>query len=369
MRSRFRNALKIVEAPRVVRIWDQARTFHLELLSSLAPSELLYRTKNYSFSEELAAGANAKQVGVLRTLWMIAFGKHDVVELNEPTMFKIWPILLAYTSMHRIRRLFDRNAPKAVVYAIDNLSLVDSMSATFHISPRLVRYVLAPFFRYLFSTFDRVAFGSAGAKTAYLDMLGDFPRRTETEVIVQISNPCSCVVVPQRRGHVVFVGSLEPRKGVLELMRSWETVERMDGNATLTLVGKGELEGAVRDWASGRDRVSVLIDPPRPVIHRTYREAELVVLLSQRVSRWREQIGLPILEGLGHGCRIITTDESGISQWLEEHGHVVLGGGAADSDVAGAITEILRESRSSDSVLADLPIAHGRVAADRWLTR
>jgi hypothetical protein len=42
------------------------------------------------------------------------------------------------------------------------------------------------------------------------------------------------------------------------------------------------------------------------------------------VRGWREQLGLPILEGLSHGSRIVTASETGLAPDLSRDGHFVI---------------------------------------------
>ena len=91
------------------------------------------------------------------------------------------------------------------------------------------------------------------------------------------------------------------------------------------------------------------------------------VLLSQPTPTWREQVGLPVVEGLAHGCTVVTTTETGLAGWLAAHGHEVLPPGAPDGEVAAAVDRALGRRRPAGDVLADLPAADGRLAADRWM--
>ena len=92
-------------------------------------------------------------------------------------------------------------------------------------------------------------------------------------------------------------------------------------DATLTLLGKGALEQEARALSVAEPSVAVEVDPSRPRIHSVLDEARVLVLPSQPRPDWREQVGLPIVEGLAAGCPVVTTTETGIAGWLDEHGH------------------------------------------------
>jgi glycosyltransferase involved in cell wall biosynthesis len=81
------------------------------------------------------------------------------------------------------------------------------------------------------------------------------------------------------------------------------------------VIGAGRLLPEVRAWADGRDDVDLEIDPPRARVHEAMRESSVLVLLSQPHGHWREQVGLPIVEGLAHGCEVVTTSETGLASW------------------------------------------------------
>ena len=66
------------------------------------------------------------------------------------------------------------------------------------------------------------------------------------------------------------------------------------------------------------------------------------MLPSQPTSAWREQVGLPIVEGLSYGCTIVTTTETGLAGWLSEHRHRVLPADANEAQLAAAIIDALR---------------------------
>ena len=166
---------------------------------------------------------------------------------------------------------------------------------------------------------------------------------------------------------MVFVGAFTPRKGVTELLSAWDSIRSQHPGLELHLIGKGQLLETVTTWASERPEVTLEIDPPRAHIHAALRSAHVLVLLSQRVRAWREQVGLPIVEGLAHGLEIVTTTETGLAQWLREHGHTVLDPTATADETGDAIARALSQRRSRDAVLADLPGVDQRVAADAWM--
>jgi glycosyltransferase involved in cell wall biosynthesis len=149
-------------------------------------------------------------------------------------------------------------------------------------------------------------------------------------------------------------------------MAGWDALTPQD-DLRLRVLGKGGLLPEVEAWAAGRPDVELVVDPPRSEIHASLRASHVLVLLSQRSGWWREQLGLPIAEGLAHGCEIVTTDETGLAGWLAGHGHRVLPMAADSRQIAAALRSAAEAGRPPAAVCADLPGTDGRAEADRWI--
>jgi glycosyltransferase involved in cell wall biosynthesis len=167
---------------------------------------------------------------------------------------------------------------------------------------------------------------------------------------------------------VTFVGAFDERKGLRQLLAAWPQVLEARPGTPLRLLGKGGLARLALDAQDAYDDVTVLLDPERSAIHEAMRSSKVVVLLSQPSATWREQVGLPIVEGLSHGCEIVTTTETGLADWLREHGHQVLDARTSGpAEVAAAVHRSLDADRTPADVVTDLPPEDGRLAADRWM--
>jgi glycosyltransferase involved in cell wall biosynthesis len=165
----------------------------------------------------------------------------------------------------------------------------------------------------------------------------------------------------------VFVGAFNERKGVLQLLETWPTVSARRPSARLRVLGKGPLRPVVEAAAAADPSIQVEVDPGRAAIHAALRRAKVAVLLSQPWRGWREQVGLPIVEALAHGCHVIATDQTGLADWLRAHGHTVVPASASTTVVADALVTALDSCRSAESVLEELPDRDGRLAADEWM--
>jgi glycosyltransferase involved in cell wall biosynthesis len=186
-------------------------------------------------------------------------------------------------------------------------------------------------------------------------------------VVPALPAPCDCPDVARGRDDVLFLGAFDERKGVPQLLEAWPEVRRAHPAARLTMIGTGPLAERVAWFAAGDDHVSVVVDPPRAEIHAALRRAAVLVLLSQPTATWREQVGLPLVEGLAHGCAVVASSETGLATWLAAHGHAVLPPSAAPDAIGTAVADALAARRPAASVRADLPEVDGRLEADRWL--
>jgi len=328
----------------------------------MQPSTLVYRTENYSFDEVLAQSVAHRRLSRLATARLLFRGHWDVIELNEPTMVKVWPSLVIYIASARLGAFIRRSKTEIVCYAIDNADVSACLLSRKHVPRFISKWVM----RRLIRRYDRVAFGTQGARQAYAEYDTHLDRHVDTAVIEQLPSVCDCGNVDDyRRPSVLFVSSLERRKGISELMAAWDDL--LYEGAYLTIIGKGPLEPEVSAWAASRADVSLVIDPPRAAVHEALRSHKVVSLLSQPQDCWREQVGLPIVEGLSHGCLVVASEETGVASWLSEHGHFVVRSGASKAEIAEKLRSALDSDRSPKSITDQLPHRHMRVAADDWL--
>ena len=353
-------------ASRRVRVYETLRTAHLERAHDLPPSSILYRRRRYDFDEALLPGLDLIEAGPVRTACVLALSDVRELEVNEPLMLSSLRRTALALVVARLRAALLRRPLTVATYAIAN---DDPFRPA--VGPglrRLRRRVDRWLLGFVARRIDRIAFGTSSARDLYASLVPGVSRAAST-LIQALPARCGCLAVATVRDpdRVVFLGSFEERKGIRTLLAAWPRVVGRWPAATLAVVGKGELLAFVEDQAAARDDISLLVDPERAEIHRTLAGSALVVLLSQRTPRWREQVGLPLVEGLAHGCSVLGTTETGLADWLAAHGHGVVDAGAGPVEVAEAIVGLLRLGRSAASVLGDLPSEDGRLAADAWM--
>lgn len=356
---------------RRVRLYDFIRTAHLERLAEMAPADVLYRAQRYDYDESLVpADRPPRRMGRVATVRHLLRTPYDYAEVNEPLLRPRWWDLVAQIAALRVRGRLTGQRPVIGAYCIGLRDPVASHRGRKRLPPALDEIYVRAMLRWLVGRMDRLAFGTAASREA-LEKYAD-PHLVAERACYFPAVPAACDCLDQHDeqpepGRLLFVGAFDERKGIEHLLRWWEQVPAIAPDARLHLVGKGALADTVAAWAADRADVELTIDPPRDEIHRAYRRAGAVVLLSQRVGDWREQVGLPIVEGLAHGCRIVTTRESGIADWLAEHGHTVLDPATDPATGARALAAAAMREPDRAAVLAALPDRDSRFVADDWL--
>lgn len=349
---------------RYARLYQSVRTAHLERAHQLAPSTIIYAEKRYDFDTALAASMNLVDGRGWRAAAHLARHVPDVLEVNEPLMLEsaLWTTLAVW-AMRLSARFQGRPRTRIVSYAIENRDpLADPPSARWR--TRLKRSARIRAARMLWGRhLDRVVFGTSASQELYGETLGPTTAKSTTIWALPAPLPgCESAREPV----VLFVSALSRRKGLDVLLASWATVVQAHPEAQLVVVGKGDLADDVAAEAEHDPSVTLILDPPRAQIHDLLGGARVLALPSRRTDTWREQVGLPIVEALAHGCTVVTTTETGLADWLAEHGHQVVD----PEDVSALSTALVRalsDPLSVSAVLATLPERDGRLAADHWL--
>jgi glycosyltransferase involved in cell wall biosynthesis len=345
-------------APRA-RLYGSLRTAHLERALQLEPATILYRRRRYDFDESIASQLDLVQAGPFECARILFRSKVEQLEINEPLMVHALPMTCLALAALAARRVVGGQRVRVVSYAIEN--------ANPFVHPRSSRvrtWVDKRMARAVRRRVDRLAFGTGMAADLYRTIFGAAPRRSVERLIPALPAATGSASEKKPRS-VIYLGSFAVRKGFPLVLQAWPAVVAARSGATLAILGKGELE---RDaLASAGLDVSVVVDPPREEIVATLRRTQVLVLPSQPAAHWREQVGLPIVEGLAAGCTIVTTKETGLADWLAEHRHVVLAAPTTAAELADGIVAALDRNRTAADVLAALPTEDGRLEADRWL--
>lgn len=347
------------------RLYQTVRSAHLERAHQLAPATILYRATRYDFDRALAGGLDLVPAGPVRAAWLLARSRVRQLEVNEPLMLAgLRRTALAIVALW-LRRLLGGPRIRYVSYAIEN---ADPFARPARGPARLRRLEQILLARFVWSSLDRVAFGTTAARTTYATV---FPGRRGPPARAEIPAlpaPCGCAAEPgDGADRVLFLGALTARKGFPQLLDAWPYLKVRLPVARLLILGTGALADQARALAAADSAVEVHIDPTRSEIHAQLRRSRVLILPSQPSPGWREQVGLPLCEGLAHGCTIVSSTETGLAGWLAEHGHTTLSPAASADDWASALQAALQNRRDRAAVLEDLPAVDGRLAADTWL--
>jgi glycosyltransferase involved in cell wall biosynthesis len=353
-----------------VRVFARLRTAHLERFRDMTPARVLYTETRYDFDDSMIDHANPplrrSRVGVIRELLCC---QPSVLEINEPTMVSEWPFLFTQVATVRMRGVFSRRRTAITAYCIGVTDPAVRLRQQWRLPPAIARRVARAVMATLVRSFDRLAFGTVGSLELYERYVG-WPRiGNKSRLFEALPSACDCLAEPiesRTPTRLVFVGKLTARKGIQQVMDAWEVTRTDQAGATLHIIGKGELEREVVAWAADKPEVSIEIDPPRTAIHSALRQSGVLICLSQP-NLVREQIGLPIVEGLSHGCEIVATSETGLARWLARHGHGVVEPGEGATGVANEVRAAFGRAATRHGSLSELPAEDQRIAADRWM--
>ncbi len=336
-----------------VRVIPELRAAHLAR-HVWDPTEIvLYRHTNPDLRE--AMPDYCRQV----TLWSVARTlrhlRPTVVELPEPLWLRALPLTAVAGAAARI---VPGARPLVVSYCIENSELSTLMSYR----GRSLRWALTkPLAAMVALLFDRLAYGTPDAQRTYAALTrGARPR---TRLFLELAAPAARSASGSA-SDALFVGRLEHRKGIHELLAAWEAIEARC-HASITVIGDGPERAAVQEWAERNPtRRTYRRHVPHIELPEIYANHRVLAAPSVRDGRWREQVGLPIKEALQHGLTVVTTRETGLAAWLDDQGHVVI---EYVSQLAEAMLSALQAPLDPQVVRRALPVVDGRRVAHDWL--
>lgn len=161
----------------------------------------------------------------------------------------------------------------------------------------------------------------------------------------------------------LFVGRLEPRKGITELLQAWELVrQKSQGSAQrliLIIAGKGELSSAVLDSQRrfGSDSLQFVEAPDDATVKQLYADADVFVA----PSPFGESFGIVLAEAMASGVPVIAADNPGYAS-------VLVGPGSLGLVRAGDTTELAKKiiHFSEHQDLRETLAAWGSIEAVRY---
>jgi glycosyltransferase involved in cell wall biosynthesis len=300
-----------------------------------ADQRLLYWGTREDLDRSLLPASSAEHASLLATLRACCGAEVATIEVPEPLWIRYWPRMVVIILGTRLLRRRLRRPPAFVVtYAIENMPPPERLTlpalAKFprlgQLTAQVGRALVAATAR---ATLDGVAYGTPAAQRNYETGLGLRSAELVTTLIPESDGHCVTCFGPAgahplpmsaRARRLLFVGELSVRKGVRSLLAAWSRSSLPGDGWDLVICGDGPLRAEISGYAS-RDARIELLQPTRAQLHRLLASARGVVLPSTSVPRWREQVGLPVIEGEAHGCCLIVSRDSGIAAVLEQRSH------------------------------------------------
>ena len=347
-----------------VRVIPELRNYHVASIDRVAPASNYFFEMKYDLVS-VKLPSSLSRVSFWKLLWLLLRSKATVLELQEPLWVRLLAKHVCIVFVWKCSRPLARR--EVVSYAMENNDLASLMFGKRKGSQVLVclfRWILGAYIR---MAYTRLAYASEGSKQSYQSL--PFVQGVQSQVFVNLPEiQESPGIVHPRCASVVMVARMERRKGILELMAAWPTVEATVSEARLVIVGDGPESDLVSRWCMENPQSRAFLGAlDHPNAMAQLGRARALVLPSVRSGRWREQIGLPIHEGLIQGLTVVTTDETGLATWLSRNGHLVIPGADARVYLSEALIQSLRNPLDPEMVRASLPAIEGRVEANLWL--
>lgn len=301
----------------------------------------------------------------------------ELLEVAEPLWIAEWVRALRYVVLVKVLRPLrpGRRRVRVATYAIENLEArartsfrsLDDRPVLGAMASRLAAIGLGISLLLL----DTVVFGTTGALENYRRAFRWSLRRTRHTVLTPRTDACRvcgpATDAPRDRT-VLVLGAPSARKGFPVLMEAWERSGVVEEGWRMVVCDPSE-QGDDPALPPG---VSIRRHPARETVHELLRSCAVVAMPSVRLPRWREQIGLPLVEGLAHGARVVTTTETGLADDLRGHPLVTLTTPGDVSSLADGLRRAMDPADPSGTDSGDVPRPAGYSKRDVvawWLGR
>jgi glycosyltransferase involved in cell wall biosynthesis len=346
-----------------VRIIPELRNYHVASLASAVPADTFYFNKKYDLDDRVLP-STLQEVGFLQFLRILRDPKYGDLEIWEPLWVRLLPkhILAVATWKSRNNRF-------VYSYAMENNDIASLIGGKRSVPAWVTKFLSLPIGIYIAVAYTKIAYASSGSRDVYWGLplvtrvtstiIPNLPKRPEVREIVPVA---------ARQFRAILLCSMEARKGVREVLRAWPKVEEAIEGASLVLIGNGPLAQEARSWALENPSSRIFLGAMSHEDALTeVAKSKVLLLPSVRWGRWREQIGLPIHEALINGLTVVSTDETGLAEWLKNNGHVVVPRERLDQHLANAIVGALLDPLPREQVLESLPTKEARMEANHWL--
>ncbi len=150
---------------------------------------------------------------------------------------------------------------------------------------------------------------------------------------------------PERGPYILFVGRLEPRKGLSTLLEAWAWLQGQFPQLRLVVVGEGRKRERYVEWARrhGLQRVTFVGQVPAGDLPAYYQHA----LVFSAPNTGNESFGVVLLEAMAAGAPIVASDISGFREVLEGGRHGLLVPPGRPRELATAIARLATDAALS----------------------
>ena len=115
--------------------------------------------------------------------------------------------------------------------------------------------------------------------------------------------------------NICFVGRLVPEKGAHILIRAWQQISTtLRSNRQLTIIGGGPQEAILHELARGDESIQLTGQLSRHQTLSTIKQADLLVC----PSLWKEPFGLSVIEAMGAGIPVISSNIGGPAEIISD---------------------------------------------------
>jgi glycosyltransferase involved in cell wall biosynthesis len=123
---------------------------------------------------------------------------------------------------------------------------------------------------------------------------------------------------------ILFVGNLEPNKGITILLGAFEKLSAYKSDTKLIIVGKGTLESKINKLKNSGSKIEYNGYVPRLKLASIYSECSIFCSPSVQVKRvglvltWQEQFGFSLVEAMASGLPIVSSNIGTIPEIVGE---------------------------------------------------
>jgi len=283
--------------------------------------------------------------------------KPDIVQALEPFALVTLPFNFAVSVYAARMRV------PLVVVSLDNLPLPQKYG-------RLVGWAVRSVIRRLLARARLLVFVNDGARSNFL-WAGGAPGRLRRlmygcwGVDVTEFRPDGPRMTLRRRPEervILFVGRLEPSKGVFDLLAAFRLLrESTTIPLRLVMAGDGRAAGPIRDWVRRQgcaDEVDLLGVIKNNEVPSLMRAADILAAPSIATRLWAEQVGNVLLQAMACGLPVVSTRSGSIPEFVQDGFNGLLVGERNPAELMRTVQCIL-----TDDGLRQRLIANGRATA------